>query len=55
MDLEEIESMIDDCFKRDDKLTDWEGKFIDSISKIETKNLSPKQIERLEIIWERIT
>ena len=49
--------MIDDCEKRESKLTDWERTFIDSIhTQLATgRPLTEKQAERLDAIWERIT
>lgn len=49
--------MIDDCEKRESKLTDWDVNFLDSISNQLDKNrsLSQKQIEKLESIWEKAT
>lgn len=50
---EEIRLMIKDCQKRCTKLTEWEQTFINNI--YEYRKLSPKQIERLNIIWDRVT
>jgi len=49
--------MVEDCEKRDSRLTDWERGFLDSISKrLENEQgLSERQIETLENIWERVT
>ena len=48
--------MIDDCEKRQDRLTEWEQGFIDSVSKwIATYPLTPKQAETLERVWEKAT
>lgn len=49
--------MVSDCEQRESKLTEWEGKFIDSIGNqlSETQRISPKQIESLEKIWDRVT
>lgn len=46
--------MIEDCEKRSEKLSDWELKFIDSISQ-QQRSLSMKQLEVLNTIWERVT
>lgn len=56
-DGDDISQMIEDCEKRQEKLSEWEQSFIDSISHQLAKSgsLSPKQQERLEQIWERIT
>lgn len=54
---DEYTSMLDDCEKREERLTDWERGFVDSLQKqIENDRLpSKKQIETLENTWERIT
>lgn len=53
-DPDELATMIEDCEKRSEKLTEWELKFIDSVSSQE-RPLSPKQIGILNRIWERVT
>ena len=54
---EEYLQMIEDCEKRESRLTEWEVGFIDSIAKqLERERpLSPKQLETLDGIWERAT
>ena len=54
---QEYLTMVEDCEKRDSRLTDWERGFLDSISKrLENEQgLSERQIEALENIWERVT
>jgi len=52
---EEITQMIEDCQKRRFKMNDWERDFISNISKKSSQNLTERQIERLEIIWEKVT
>ncbi|MCG3177642.1 MAG: hypothetical protein MOGMAGMI_02616 [Candidatus Omnitrophica bacterium] len=54
---QEYLTMVEDCEKRDSRLTDWERGFLDSISKrLENEQgLSERQIETLENIWERVT
>ena len=54
---DEHQQMVDDCEKRESKLTDWERTFVDSISDQLTKGrrLSEKQAELLDRIWERVT
>lgn len=49
--------MIEDCEKRESKLDDWERTFIDSIAHQLTRDqaLTPKQAEKLDQIWERVT
>jgi len=52
--MTEVEQMIDDCFKRENKLNDWEQKFIKDIHR-KASNLTQFQLAKLEEIWERIT
>lgn len=55
--MNEHQQMIEDCEKRESKLTEWEAGFIDSISNQLGKGraLSDKQAQQLEKIWERVT
>lgn len=50
-------TMIEDCEKRESKLTEWEIGFIDSLRKRidDDMALTDKQSSRLEQIWERVT
>jgi len=50
---DDIDYMINDCINRQSKLSDWEVEFIDTI--MDRSTLSPKQLEKLESIWERVT
>lgn len=54
---EEILQMIEDCERRDERMSEWEQKFIDSLSHQLTKGraLSTKQEEILTRIWENVT
>lgn len=54
---EEHWQMVQDCETRESKLSEWERSFIDSVGKqlADDKTLSPKQIETLDKIWERVT
>lgn len=54
---EEIALMVQDCENREEKLSDWERGFIDSLSNQLSKGrtLSEKQVDKLNSIWERIT
>ena len=49
--------LIEDCEAREDRLTDWERGFVDSIrNQLEaSRPLSAKQTERLDAIWEQAT
>ena len=55
--MNEIEQMLEDCENRSEKLTDWECRFIDSVSVQigRAKSLSEKQVNTLSNIWERVT
>lgn len=49
--------LIDDCEKRESKLTDWERSFIDSLRRqIENgRRPTPRQTETLDGVWEKAT
>ena len=49
--------MLDDCEKRESRLTDWERGFVDSLRAQIGRGRppSPKQTETLDTIWERVT
>ena len=58
--LSEYKEMIDDCLatkSREDRLTEWEAEFLDSVeTQMVSKNtISQKQIDVLERIWEKVT
>jgi len=55
---EEYLQLVRDCEMREERLSDWERGFIDSIRhRLEgsATMLTPKQIETLENVWERAT
>lgn len=54
---DEYLQQIDDCERRESRLTDWERNFLDSLRRqIEDGRApSPKQIECLDKAWERVT
>ena len=54
---DEYLTMVDDCEKRESRLTEWEIGFLDSIRhRLERELLlSAKQPEALDKIWERAT
>lgn len=54
---DEYLTMIEDCEKRESRLTEWEVEFIDSIrSQLENdRPLTGKQTETLDRIWGRVT
>jgi hypothetical protein len=49
--------LIEDCERREARLSDWDGQFLDSIKRqiAEGRHLSKKQTEKLDEIWERAT
>lgn len=55
--VDEYMTLVEDCEKRESRLTEWEVGFVDSIRHQldKEKPLSAKQIETLEKIWERVT
>lgn len=55
--MTEHEQMIEDCETREDRLSDWERGFVDSVAKQmrDGRSLTAKQIESLDAIWERAT
>lgn len=55
--IEDHGQMIEDCIKRESKLSDWERGFIDSIQAqmAAGKTLTEVQSETLDYIWERVT
>lgn len=55
--MTEHEQMVADCEARESRLGDWARSFIDSIGRqmAAGRTLSPKQIERLDEVWEEAT
>lgn len=55
--LGEIRTMIEECEEHEERLTDWERQFIDSLSKQLANGsfLSIKQDDALVRIWGRVT
>ena len=54
---DEYQKMIDDCEKRESRISEWEQGFVDSVGSQlgRGRHLSQRQIETLEKIWERVT
>lgn len=54
---DEYTTLLADCEQRSDKLSDWECGFIDSLQHqiADGRRPSPKQVETLDSIWERVT
>ncbi len=50
-------TLIEDCEKRDENLSDWELSFVDSVKRqIENgRRPTPKQIDTLDSVWEKAT
>lgn len=55
--MDEYAQMIEDCQKRESKLSEWEANFIDSLAKQigDGKALTDKQMAALERTWDRVT
>jgi hypothetical protein len=49
--------LLEDCEKREERLTDWERNFVDSLTKQIEAGRRPclKQIETLDSVWEKAT
>jgi hypothetical protein len=54
---DELDQMLQDCEVREEKLSEWERTFIDSLTHRRAKgnSLTEPQAEKLEQIWERVT
>jgi len=52
-DLSEIATMIDDIMNRSNKLSEWEQNFISDMYGRE--EFTPRQLEKIDQIWERVT
>mgnify|MGYP003442225593 FL=1 len=54
---DEYTTLLDDCERRSERLSDWELGFVDSMQRqiAEGRRPTPKQIETLDTIWERAT
>lgn len=54
---DEYKTMVEDCGRRPDKLSDWDNQFLNSVAEQieEYHNLSTKQCDVLTKIWERVT
>lgn len=50
-------TLLDDCEKRESRLTDWERSFVDSLRRQIEQGMRPsrKQSETLDEVWERAT
>jgi hypothetical protein len=54
---EELEQMLDDIEKRQERASAWEREFIDSVQTQlrRGRSLTPKQLEIIDRIWEKVT
>ena len=54
---DEYATLLDDCEAREERLTEWERGFCDSLRAqiTEGRRPTPKQIEALDRAWERAT
>lgn len=50
-------TLLDDCEKREERLSDWERGFVDSLRQQIAAGCRPsqKQVDTLDTIWERAT
>ena len=50
-------TLLNDCEKRESRLTDWERSFVDSLRTQIEQGTRPtkKQSETLDEVWERVT
>lgn len=54
---DEYATMLDDCEKRSERLTEWELGFVDSLQRqlADGRRPTAKQIETLDRVWEKAT
>ncbi len=54
---DDCRTMIDDCVTREERLSDWQRGFVDSLSRQldDGKTLTTKQLETLVDVWESVT
>lgn len=54
---DEYVTLLEDCEKRSESLSDWELGFVDSLQRqlAEGRRPSEKQIETLDRVWEKAT
>lgn len=54
---DEYLTLLEDCERRSDKLSDWECGFVDSLQRqlSEGRRPSAKQIATLDRVWEKAT
>lgn len=50
-------ALIEDCEKRESKLSDWERNFVDSLRRQieQARAPTPKQVDTLDALWEKVT
>jgi ferritin-like metal-binding protein YciE len=54
---DEYITLLDDCEAREQRLTDWEREFVDSLRRRIEGGIRPttSQIETLDAVWEKAT
>lgn len=54
---DEFLTLLDDCEKREERLSDWEAQFVDSLRRQIEEGHRPtgKQIDVLDEVWEKVT
>ena len=54
---DEYTQLIEDCERREGRLSDWERGFLDSLSRQIAEGRMPtrNQIEKLDEVWDRVT
>lgn len=54
---DEYVTLLEDCERRSEKLTDWELGFVDSLQRqlADGRRPTTKQIETLDRVWEKAT
>ena len=55
--VDEYATMLKDCEKRSEWLTEWDRGFVESLRRqiADGRQPSAKQIEKLDNVWERVT
>lgn len=55
--MDEHLQLVEDCMHREERLSDWERTFIDEMAGLLHSDvaLMPRQAEKLDEIWDRVT
>jgi hypothetical protein len=53
----EHQQLVEDCEAREERLSDWERGFVDSLKHrlASGQSLTPRQAQALDALWERVT